>query len=258
MHVKVQRFQNSSMRFQISGPVGIITIDRPEARNALSREMWDTLRVWCSELPTRTRLLVLRGNGHDFTAGSDLKEFTNLSIKEANEAFEQMERAIQAVESLSIPTIASINGPAYGAGFMLALGCDVRIGSPLAQFGMPVGRLGITLQPPFVDRMIKHLGLSRTKELIFTSRSIDAQEGLAIGLLSRVVPELDLDAQTFAVAEVILQQSSASLSAVKSSITAVLVGKESPLQIWVDDKDFMEGVRAFKEKRKANFSTNRR
>ncbi|MCY0893804.1 MAG: enoyl-CoA hydratase-related protein [Acidibacillus sp.] len=258
MHVKVRRFHNSSMRFQISGKIGIITINRSESRNSLSREMWDTLSLWCSELPSRTQLLVIRGSGTDFTAGSDLKEFINLSIIEANESFEKMEQTIQTLENLLIPTIASINGPAFGAGFMLALGCDVRIGSPLARFGMPVGRLGITLQPPFIDRMIKHLGIDRCKELIFTARSIDAEEGLTLGLLSQIVPSKNLDEKTFELAEIILQQSAASLSAVKTSISAVINKKELTTRKWVDDTDFVEGVRAFQEKRKANFNTVRK
>lgn len=254
VRVVVQRFNDEgTMRFQLTGPVGIITIDRPKQRNALSQQMWVTLRTWAKDLPAKTKLLVIRGSGKDFTAGSDIKEFADLDVPGANRAFEAMEDAMQAIESLTIPTIASINGPAYGAGFVLGLACDVRIGSEIAKFGMPVGKLGITLQPPFLRRMIQTLGPSRTKDLVYTARTYSAQEAEALGVLNYLVPSVDLDMQTMLLARKMLQQSRASLRAVKQNVQRVLLGGLLPSQDWVDGEDFSEGVRAFNEKRLAHF-----
>jgi len=254
MRVTVERFNGqATMRFQLTGAIGIITIDRPGQRNALSQEMWQTMREWVENLPPKTKLLVLRGTGNDFTAGSDIREFANLDVDAANQSFATMESAIQAIECLPIPTIASINGPAFGAGFILALACDVRIGSAAAKFGMPVGKLGITLQPPFLRRMIQTLGPSRTKDLVYTARSYTAEEAHAFGVLNYLVAHEKLDAETIALARKMRQQSNASLRAVKQNVQYVLAGTLPQANDWIDQSDFREGVRAFNEKRPAKF-----
>ncbi|MCL6453941.1 MAG: enoyl-CoA hydratase/isomerase family protein [Alicyclobacillus sp.] len=254
MRVTVNRFEETgSMRLQTSGPIGIVTFDRPNRRNALTQSMWHTLEYWCSNLPAKVKLLILRGSGREFTAGSDIKEFARLTPAQANGAFEQMERAIHAVEMLPIPTIAAINGPAYGAGFVLTLACDLRIGSENATFGMPVGKLGITLQPPFIRRMVQHLGPSRAKEMVYTARQYDATTAYRLGLLNDIAPAGQLDEFVFSTARSILQQSKASIHAVKHSVHEVLNNPAPRTGAWVDDKDFVEGVAAFNEKRAAVF-----
>ena len=254
MRVIVSRLDpNSSMRLQTSGHMGIVTFDRPDRRNALTQTMWKQLEDWCTSLPPKVELFILRGGGREFTAGSDIKEFATLSQSQANQAFEQMERAISTVENLDIPTVAVVNGPAYGAGFVLTLACDLRIGSQYASFGMPVGKLGITLQPPFIERMISHLGPSRTKEMVYTAKRYDAQTALQIGLLNELTTEERLDERAFEVARSILGQSKASISAVKRSVRSVLTEEHPKVGDWVDEFDFLEGVRAFNEKRSAHF-----
>lgn len=254
MKVLVRRFEDlGSMRFQVSGPIGIVTISRPRQRNALTREMWQTLERWSGTIGSKTKLLIIRGSGKDFTAGSDIKEFARLSAEEANEGFETMERALAAIENLPIPTIASINGPAFGAGFILALACDMRIGSTNARFGMPVGKLGITLQTPFIRRMIQTLGPSRTKQLVYTAQSYHAEEAFRVGILNELVPPEKLDERTFQLAKAILEQSQASLLSVKKSVNQVLLGQVETQRQWVDKNDFLEGVHAFAEKRPTRF-----
>lgn len=242
------------MRLQMAGGVGIITIDRPQFRNALTQRMWHTLEQWCLHLPPRVRVLILRGRPGEFSAGSDIGEFSQMTPEQADGAFEQMERAIRAVESLPIPTICSIDGPAYGAAFVLTLGCDVRIGSERARFGMPVGKLGITLQPPFLRRLVQHLGPGRTTALVYTAGSYDAWEAKALGLLHAVTDSDRLDAEVMRLARTILEQSPASLHAVKKGVRDVLDGRADAGGHWVDARDFSEGVQAFREKRMARFA----
>lgn len=254
MRVLVERFNDQgTMRFQLAGPIGVITIDRPHQRNALTQPMWKTLALWTGELPEKTKLLVIRGAGADFTAGSDIKEFSTLTVEGADAAFETMEQAIRAVENLSIPTIAAINGPAFGAGFILALACDLRIGTEHAKFGMPVGKLGITLQPPFIKRMMQCLGPSRTKDLVYTARSYNAAYAYELGILNYLVPSQKLDSEIISLARCMLLQSRASLLAVKRNVQLVLSGSLSRQENWVDGRDFPEGVQAFNEKRPAHF-----
>ncbi|QRF23861.1 enoyl-CoA hydratase/isomerase family protein [Alicyclobacillus sp. TC] len=252
--VVVERFnEQGTLRFQLAGPIGVITIDRSSQRNALTQDMWKTMKNWVVSLPSKTRLLVIRGAGSDFTAGSDIKEFSVLTVDQANIAFETMEETISAIENVSIPTIASINGPAFGAGFILALACDVRIGTENAMFGMPVGKLGVTLQPPFLRRMIQTLGPSRTKDLIYTARSYKANQAMELGILNYLVPSVKLDSETISLARRMLLQSRASLLAVKKNVNLVLSGMQMETGYWVDNNDFKEGVRAFTEKRPAHF-----
>ncbi|QQE77583.1 enoyl-CoA hydratase/isomerase family protein [Alicyclobacillus sp. SO9] len=254
MKVVVERFNDmGTLRFQLAGPVGIITISRPHQRNALTKDMWHTISEWTNKLPKKTRVLVIRGAGQDFTAGSDIKEFAKLSPQEANEAFETMETAMKSIESIPIPTMASINGPAFGAGFILAMACDIRIGTEKAKFGMPVGKLGITLEEPFLSRMIRTLGTSRTMDLVYTARSYDADRALEVGILNYVTNSENLGSETLKLCRKILMQSRASLRAVKENVLNPVPKPTAKQRSWVDAADFMEGVQAFSEKRAARF-----
>lgn len=250
----MERFNESgTLRLQLAGPICVITIDRPDRRNALTQAMWKTIGDWTCNLPTKTRFLVIRGAGREFTAGSDIKEFATLSVASANQAFETMEETISRIETLPLPTIASISGPAYGAGFVLALACDIRVGTERAQFGMPVGKLGITLQAPFLRRMVDNIGPSRAKDMVYTARTYDATEALQLGILNYVVAPESIDSETIAICRKMAQQSRASLLAVKANVNALTMGQACETGNWVDDADFKEGVQAFTEKRSAAF-----
>lgn len=245
---------DGTLAFHYDGPIGTLTINRPQQRNALNQEMWVTIREWIEHLPQEVKLLVLQGSQHVFTAGSDIKEFVDLPLDQMNNVFVTMESTIGALEQLAIPSIASIDGPVFGAGLVLALACDLRIGSDLGQFGVPVGRLGITLQPPFLRRLTHVLGFSRTKDLIYTGRTYTAEEALTNGILNYLVPSNHLPQETQRLAERILQQSPASLSAVKENIRLYLTGDLGiePVGAWIGP-DFAERTRSFTKKRHPPF-----
>src|SRR5690606_33318469 len=128
-----------------------------------------------NEIRSKNKVVLLRGVTGNFTAGADIKEFCEMTIDEANEAFQVMEEAISTFESLPMPVISVIDGPAMGAGFVLSLASDLRIGTMNARMGIPVGRLGITLGPAFVRRIIRYIGPSRTKELVYTGKIYSAR-----------------------------------------------------------------------------------
>lgn len=245
---------------QESAGLAIVTIQRPHLKNAMSSAMWRELAEIGKLIPEnrKTRVVILRGSKDQFSAGSDLKEFNRMSLDQAHEAFRLIEQAISTFEKLPLPTIAVIDGPALGAGFVLSLACDLRVGTSKARMGIPVGRLGITLNQMFVKRIVDLIGGSRTMDLVYTSRLFNASECYQLGLLNYLVPDgEDIDHFTLCLAKKVMEQSQASLLAVKRSVA---FNKPSLFFPWdtgtassIDSNDFPEGVRSFVEKRKPNF-----
>lgn len=263
MRVSISRVeQNGKITLQESGGVAIVTLHRPQYKNAMTANMWQELSSIGRKIPKnqKTKVVILRGAEGLFTAGSDIKEFNKMSIDEANEAFGYMEEAIAAFEEIELPTIGVISGPAMGAGFELALACDLRIGTPQTKMGMPIGRLGITLSKPFVKRVVDLIGPSRMKDLVYTGRLLSPTECEGWGLLNYLVGE-DENPDSFAIAlaKTIKEQSPASLLAVKESAAYANPRFDIPLKNKFHKSahpvDFPEGVRAFVEKRKPHFKS---
>jgi enoyl-CoA hydratase len=261
MQVVIHRIpMDGSIRMQLSRRMAIITLNRAKKHNALTRELWQQLYEMVVHLSRsgQADVLVIRGQGEAFTAGSDIYEFSQLSLQEVDEAFETMEKAVSAVESLPIPTIGVINGFAMGAGFELALACDLRIGCEKTKMGIPVGRLGITLSQKFAKRIVDLLGPSRAKDLVFTGRIYSGEEAFRLGLLNYYVKSDELNSAVVELADKVQSQSQASLRAIKESVakcvqTTVPAWNERGFPYFVDSRDFPEGVRAFLEKRSPRF-----
>lgn len=260
MQVKIMKLKKEEARltYQEAGGIVIITIRRPQRRNALSLDMWRELKRLAKKALNnkKNRVVIIRGSGKEFTSGSDIKEFHEMTLEEAEAAFVTMEDTISFIENLPLPTIGVINGPAMGAGLELALACDLRIGSEHARMGIPVGNLGITLNNKFAHRLVSILGPSVTKELVYTGKIFSAEEAYEKGLLNRLVPTEKLNRTAIELAKLISTQSPASLRAIKQSVAESI---NSVPDLWkgsgkfVDPVDFPEGVAAFVEKRKPNF-----
>ncbi|GEK34584.1 enoyl-CoA hydratase-related protein [Kurthia sibirica] len=253
--------EDAKIVYQETAGLAIITIHRPQAKNALTANMWDELRriaLGVLDNP-KNKVLLLRGYGEQFTAGSDIKEFHAISLEEAEQAFIHMEKTISTIENLPLPTVAVINGAAMGAGLELALACDLRIGSNLAKLGIPVGKLGITLNNQFAQRLVSLIGPSMTKDLVFTGRMLKAEEAYRIGMLNYLVAAKDLDRYAIRIGKLVASMSPASLVAVKKSVQQCI---QSVPDLWqgstpfVDQQDFPEGIRAFVEKRPPHFTRN--
>ncbi|WP_053362812.1 enoyl-CoA hydratase-related protein [Bacillus sp. FJAT-27251] len=262
MRVTIKRTEkDGKITLQESGGCAIVTINRPDLKNALTNRMWNDLAAIGNRIPEnpKNKIVIIRGSKNHFTAGSDIKQFNNLSISEANEAFRLMEEAIATFEKIPLPTIGSINGPALGAGFILSLACDIRIGSPNTLMGIPVGRLGITLNQKFVKRISDLIGKSRTMDLVYTGRLLTPKECYDLGLLNYLIEkEEDINHFTISIAKKIMDQSPASVLAVKRAAAfntpTFSVPWETGVDSSVDPVDFPEGVRSFVEKRKPNFT----
>ena len=261
MRVDISRMEEEQAKIilQETGGLAIITIHRPQKRNALTANMWNQLAEIGQKVldNPKNKVLLLRGHGKQFTAGSDIGEFHEMSLDEAENSFILMEKAISTIENLPLPTIGVINGPAMGAGLELALACDLRIGSEKARLGIPVGKLGITINNKFAKRVVDLVGPSVTKELVYLGRILKAEEAYSLGMLNYLVNETELDRYALRMGKLVASMSPASLMAVKQSVNECI---NSTPALWtgstpfVDQQDFSEGVAAFVEKRSPRFT----
>jgi enoyl-CoA hydratase len=239
----------------VGGGVAVITLRRPQKLNAINFAMWTTIARMVHQVSKdeRVRVLVLRGEGGHFSAGSDLKELGNSELLHVEEIFHRAEECAAALEESPLPTIACISGYAMGTGLLLALACDMRIAEQDATLGMPIARLGITLSDAFVKRLVALVGPGNMKDLVYTGRFIDAEEAMRLGLVERVVPQDEsVLHETLLVARTIRQHSEASIQAAKRWGGSGS-GRAPAAYGYVDPEEFPEGVSAYLERRTPRF-----
>jgi enoyl-CoA hydratase len=246
-----------------NGAVGIITINRPEVRNALNNETWQHLHAAFMSLDNDpdTRVIIVTGAGDKaFVAGADLNM---LKTRSAVETFcGEIPKFVKNVEALSKPTIAMINGFALGGGLELAMACDIRIASDDAKFGQTETNVGILPGYGGSQRLSRLVGLGKAKELIFTGKIISAQEADKIGLVNQVVPKSELLAQTLKMANDIAAKSPIITRTAKliinrgaeSDLDSGLVMERLAQSFAFSTEDHLEGINSFLEKRPAQFT----
>ena len=257
-----------NLQFEIIGQVGLITINRPEALNAINsavlRELDETLDT--VDLGT-TRCLVITGAGERaFIAGADVSEMCCMSESQASTFSEIGNALFRRIETFPLPVIAAINGYALGGGNELALSCDIRICSENAVFGQPEAGLGITPGFGGTQRLARVIGsISKAKELLFTCRSIKAEEALQIGLVSCVFSQQDLLAEALKLANRIASNAPIAVRNIKKAVNEGLdMPMTEAIQHEVDlfgncftTEDQKEGMQAFMQKRKEKTFKNR-
>ena len=202
--IKIKR-RFKVIKFEKQGYIGIMTIDRAHALNAINSETLEALYNSANEIAKdeELRCLILTGAGKAFVAGADISEMKDLSHEEAVEFARRGNRAFCALENLEIPIIAAVNGYALGGGCELALCADIRIASEKAKFGQPEVGLGITPGFGGTQRLMRTINRANAMELILTGRIIDANEALRIGLVSKVVEHDSLMDEAMSMAEAI-------------------------------------------------------
>lgn len=224
-----------------------IWIDNPAYRNCLGRSMWDELREAARHLSQdpALRVVIVQGVGGDFTSGYDLSELAGQPVAAVNQAFREMEEAIAAVESLPVPVVAAVQGYCLGGGFELALACDLRWVSTNAKMGMPVAKLGIMLSRTFAWRLVRAMGPSAAKELLFTGRILTGEEALKVGAANRLCDPGALEDEVMSLAAQVSSLYPNAVRQAKSSVGAVIgpVGDDAPY--FVDAADFARAVRRF-------------
>ena len=241
------------------GGIVTLTFNRPEARNAMTWDMYQRLHDTCEEVDAddSVRVLVLKGaGGKAFVAGTDIGQFTEFKTGEDGLRYERDgDRRTGRIARVGKPVIAQIQGYAVGGGFGIAAGADIRIATPDARFGAPIARtLGNCLSMQAVARYVDLLGPSRFKELIFTARLMPAEEALAAGFVHEIVAPDALDARVRELAETLASHAPITLWVTKEAVRRLQAGRALPdgddlIATTYGSADFREGVRAFVEKR---------
>jgi len=248
------------LTYSLDDGIATIIINRPWIKNAFTVAMWQDLHALADQIrdDPSVKVVVLQGAGDEaFTSGSDIAEFAKMTVDEVDAGFEIMEEAISAIETLPLPTIASLNGFALGGGLELALACDLRIASERATMGMPIARLGIMISPKFAKRITDLVGPSRAKDMFYTGRFVGATEALNMGLVNYFVLSHELKRTTREMARRIASYSQSSIRAAKNSVELCIpfsAAAADTRPYFIDRDDFPEGVRAFIEKRSPDFS----
>jgi enoyl-CoA hydratase len=247
------------------GAIRWITFNRPQARNALTWNMYERLEKACDDVNAdrEVRAVVLTGaGGKAFVAGTDISQFR--AFKTEQDALDYEARGdlvMSTLESVRVPTIAAISGACTGAGAAIAACCDLRIGAASARYGFPIARtLGNCLSMANYSRAAALIGIPRLKDVMMRARLMDAQEMLAGGLLSEVMPdEQSLLNRAQSLAEEIASLAPLTLWATKEALRRVrermsVAGGDSDLILaCYMSRDFKEGVEAFLTKREPHW-----
>lgn len=192
------------------GPIGLLTIKRPEVLNALNTETLEQLLMFL-ELVSKGRqvkVLIITGEGEKaFISGADIHEINSMTPDTLLRFFELGQTALNGLEQVPFVTIAAVNGYALGGGFELALACDLIYASPQAKFGFPEVSLGLIPGFGGTQRLLRATSLQRAKELVLTGKTISAEEAFSIGLVNRVIPE-NLLPECYQIAEQVLKNPS--------------------------------------------------
>ena len=242
----------------------IITINRPERRNALDRPTLAAGRTLIRDIQydRSARVLIVTGAGDKaFCAGADLKEREHMTMVEVRQYIRYIRDTFTEMESLPIPVIAAINGVSMGGGTEMALACDLRIASPNAKIALNETSLAIIPGGGGTVRLPRLIGRGRAKDMIMTARWVEAEEALAIGLVNRIAPKGKLMETTIEVAEQIIRNGPIAITQAKYVINR---GLEMPLEealqlesdayeVTIPSQDRVEALEAFKEKRKPQF-----
>ena len=193
----------TAIRIEVDGPVGRITLDRPDKLNALSRAALEELAEAAAWLDGRddVKVVVVAGAGRAFCAGFDLTDASWAELGPLEESAVVGRAMAEAIGGMRALTIAAIHGHCIGGGVVLASACDLRIAGTGARFRIPEVDLGIPLMWTGVPRLTRELGPALTKELVLTGRSFDAREAASIRFLNRVVEDGELAAETQALAD---------------------------------------------------------
>jgi enoyl-CoA hydratase len=247
------------VRSERRGAVGLLTLDRPDALNALDRALLQELEARIAELATDTdvRALVLTGAGRAFAAGADIAQMRDMTPQEA-EAFSRLgHRVFASLEALPVPSIAAVNGYALGGGCELACACDWIYASAKARFGQPEVNLGIIPGFGGTSRLARRVGLARAKEMVLGGVPLPAEEALRIGLVNRVFPPEELLAGALAAGENIAAKGPLAVAAAKRVMQegqdvdprVAHVMEQHAFGLVFSTQDRAEGMSAFLEKR---------
>ena len=259
--------EESKILTRVSGAIGHIIFNNPQRHNAVSLEMWDRVEQALSSFASdeAIRVVVLSGaGGRSFVSGADISKFEKeRGSEEATKHYNARIKVVyDTIETYPKPTITMIDGHCIGGGLNLAACTDIRIASDKSRFSMPAAKLALGYPFDAIRRLINAVGVGAAKQMMFTAKSIDAQQALHLGLVQDVVSEEDLASHVDTLAQTIAGNAPMTVAAMKFISTQVMKADPSMRDLKrCDDmvancfasEDYIEGRRAFMEKRKPDF-----
>ena len=258
---------SNKMLLDKDGPIARITFNNPARRNAVSLEMWEmaeTMLQTCAD-DDNVRAVIITGAGDKaFISGADISKFEDerASAEAVAHYNTTVARFHNQLNKFPKPTIAMIRGFCIGGGLAVAIGCDLRFCSTDAQFAVPAARLGLGYDYAGVKRLVDLVGPAFTKEIFFSARRFNADEATIMGLVNRVLPADDLEPYVLDSANTIAGNAPLTVASIKTIVGEVLKDAEQRdldlcKQVVADcfaSEDYIEGRRAFMEKRKPVFT----
>jgi len=253
-----------SVELALAGAVATVTLNRPEKKNALTLEMRETLVAIFQQLrfDDAVRAIIVTGAGDAFCSGADVERMVGEDIRTARQRLQRLSHSyMRILHAIEKPVIAAVRGHAVGIGWSIALGCDLVVASRTAKFAQTFRRIGLAPDGGAIWFLTRRLGMNRAKELVFTARTVEAEEALALGLANHVVDDSDLIPRAEALAAEMAEGPTFALGMAKKLFN-IAVGPsledflemESMVQPQMHQtQDRAEGVAAFREKRKPRF-----
>ncbi len=244
--------------FKVDDGIGTITLNRPQARNALTHEMYERIAAICAQ-PSALgdiKVMIITGAGEKaFASGTDIALFRKFTTPEHALDYEAtMDRVFTTIETCPVPTIAAISGACTGGGLGIAIACDLRIATTDATFGFPIARtLGNCLSVENVARLSALIGAGRVMDMLLKARLAGAQEGERIGLISEILSDHGaLMSRAHELANTLKSHAPLTMRATKSALRRVRAGRHDSDDLIVEcymSADFREGIEAFLAKR---------
>jgi len=252
---------SDELLYDIEDGIGVVTFNRPQARNALTFAMYEGLAEICAGIapdgPVRA-LIITGAGGKAFAAGTDIAQFRAFKTRQDGITYEEKSDGVfQALEQCPVPTIAAIAGACTGGGAAIAACCDLRIGARDTKYGFPIARtLGNMLSAATLRRLVAVVGQSRVADMLLTARLIEADEGRQIGLLNEICDDHGQAlARAHALGQQMKEQAPLTMRATKDLLralrdTAGEVDDRELIGTIYTSEDFREGMEAFIAKRK--------
>ena len=252
--------------YESDGPIATLTFNRPDARNAMTWEMYQALVDACDRVDedSAIRVLILKGaGGKAFVAGTDISQFVGFRTAEDGIKYEErIDQVLDRLDRVTKATIAQIQGVAAGGGCGIALTCDLRVATPESSFGIPVARtLGNCLSGATYSRLLDLLGPGVVKDMLLTGRFIPGTEALALGIVNRLEPAETIDAAVRDYAMHIAGNAPLTIRATKEMIRRLMKARRlrpgedhDVVELCYTSRDFREGVDAFIAKRPPKWS----
>jgi enoyl-CoA hydratase len=249
------------------GPVGWIVFDQPAKRNAINDAMWRGIAPALQRFDAdpEVRCVVFRGAGNEaFAAGADISEFEKVrSDKGAITQYDDLlDRVLHAIQDSVKPSVAMIYGFCLGGGLEIALACDLRYSAASGQFGIPAAKLGLAYNIEGHKRLLETVGHAWAREIMFLGRRYPASEALAMGLVHRVLPDVELESYVDDVLRTLADNAPLAMANTKTILEQYVKSAGTPdparmraaIERCAKSADYTEGRRAFMEKRKPRFT----